>query len=790
MAHRLQYRRDTKANWLKYNPVLMEGEVGYETDTHHQKVGNGVSTYSELEYEIGVGNITQEMGDSESLVMSQKAVSEIGKQASTIGVDITAQSNIINRGAFINANGTMTSGEIHRISDTIALNKGDVINLITSTTLSTNTNMIWLSETDDNITSTDTRKLVGVGEKINEEDGIVCIEYVAVDDCYIIVQTAYEDCKLYRKASDIGKNINILNVQVNSGDIPISVGYAKRGYYINNRGVIASGDNHYLSNTIKLDFGDTIIFKASTTLSSSTNMIWLSEIADNITSNDGRKLVGVGVKITSANGVTEISYTAINTCYVVLQSSTLQSVVKMTKSLNDKINDVDIKIDNVADSIEGGSEILYNIGFSKRGYYINSKGVIASGTSHYLSDTLHLNIGDIIVFSASTALSTSTNMIWLSETADNITSADGRELVGVGEKINNSMGSTMLSYKATSSCYVILQSSVVPESISIQSSGVVQRINELSEYVAKVEDDIRGELSAIVYDIKSRAGIAYQSTAKSAARPLKILGIGNSWTRNPTTYLGEILNSIGIDCKIVLCYMGGRTLQDYSNLVSNDNANTYRDVWTKENGWIRGNEDDTKLYRMSEIIGMEDWDIVTLQQASQYGGMYDTFQPYLNNIIKWIKDSVNVMPTIYLQATWAYPNGYSGNNLTIFNDSYSGSSDIMYAKILEAYTLASEETKIKDIFLSAPMVQQIRTISGIDKIDTADGSHLDINGWYSLGLLWAHTLLREYMDSSLFGNISIDDVDYKPTAITLTDEQIAEIKDIAIEVVSNSSSYI
>lgn len=76
MAHRLQYRRDTKANWLKYNPVLMEGEVGYETDTHHQKVGNGVSTYSELEYEAGVGNITQEKGDSKTLVMSQKAVTE------------------------------------------------------------------------------------------------------------------------------------------------------------------------------------------------------------------------------------------------------------------------------------------------------------------------------------------------------------------------------------------------------------------------------------------------------------------------------------------------------------------------------------------------------------------------------------------------------------------------------------------------------------------------------------------------------------------------------------------
>lgn len=77
MAHRLQYRRDTRENWLKYNPVLMEGEVGYEIDTHHQKIGDGVNTYSELEYEVGVGNITQETGDSETLVMSQKIVSEL-----------------------------------------------------------------------------------------------------------------------------------------------------------------------------------------------------------------------------------------------------------------------------------------------------------------------------------------------------------------------------------------------------------------------------------------------------------------------------------------------------------------------------------------------------------------------------------------------------------------------------------------------------------------------------------------------------------------------------------------
>ena len=76
MADLIQFRRDTKENWLKYDPILLEGEVGYEIDTNLQKIGNGVDSYSNLEY-VGIGNITQETGDSEKLVISQKAVTEL-----------------------------------------------------------------------------------------------------------------------------------------------------------------------------------------------------------------------------------------------------------------------------------------------------------------------------------------------------------------------------------------------------------------------------------------------------------------------------------------------------------------------------------------------------------------------------------------------------------------------------------------------------------------------------------------------------------------------------------------
>lgn len=46
----LKIRRDTQSNWVSYNPVLLEGEIGFETDTRKIKVGNGTSNWNDLDY--------------------------------------------------------------------------------------------------------------------------------------------------------------------------------------------------------------------------------------------------------------------------------------------------------------------------------------------------------------------------------------------------------------------------------------------------------------------------------------------------------------------------------------------------------------------------------------------------------------------------------------------------------------------------------------------------------------------------------------------------------------------
>src|SRR5690349_7099963 len=50
MAVRIQLRRDTAANWVSENPVLAEGEIGFETNTSQFKIGDGVNGWLSLDY--------------------------------------------------------------------------------------------------------------------------------------------------------------------------------------------------------------------------------------------------------------------------------------------------------------------------------------------------------------------------------------------------------------------------------------------------------------------------------------------------------------------------------------------------------------------------------------------------------------------------------------------------------------------------------------------------------------------------------------------------------------------
>lgn len=55
MSVTIQLRRGTAAQWTSTNPILAEGELGYETDTLAYKIGDGTSAWSALTYTVLTG---------------------------------------------------------------------------------------------------------------------------------------------------------------------------------------------------------------------------------------------------------------------------------------------------------------------------------------------------------------------------------------------------------------------------------------------------------------------------------------------------------------------------------------------------------------------------------------------------------------------------------------------------------------------------------------------------------------------------------------------------------------
>lgn len=85
MADKIQHRRDTAERWKQYNPILLEGEVGYELDTDQYKLGDGEHAWNDLPYRGDP--CLQQTGQSTTTPMSQKAVTD---ELNTINSKISA----------------------------------------------------------------------------------------------------------------------------------------------------------------------------------------------------------------------------------------------------------------------------------------------------------------------------------------------------------------------------------------------------------------------------------------------------------------------------------------------------------------------------------------------------------------------------------------------------------------------------------------------------------------------------------------------------------------------------
>lgn len=83
---KIQLRHDTAANWTTVNPVLLEGEIGIETDTKKQKIGDGSTAWNSLDYDLA-STALQSITSSD--VTSALGYTPVNKSGDTMSGDLT-----------------------------------------------------------------------------------------------------------------------------------------------------------------------------------------------------------------------------------------------------------------------------------------------------------------------------------------------------------------------------------------------------------------------------------------------------------------------------------------------------------------------------------------------------------------------------------------------------------------------------------------------------------------------------------------------------------------------------
>ncbi len=128
---------------------------------------------------------------------------------------------------------------------------------------------------------------------------------------------------------------------------------------------------------------------------------------------------------------------------------------------------------------------------------------------------------------------------------------------------------------------------------------------------------------------------------------MKILAIGNSFSRNATTYLHQTAAAQGISLTAVNLYIGGCSLETHRRHWSTGEAAYELDI----NGETTG-----KTVSARDVMAQGGWDAVVTQQASHDSGWMDTYEPFLTELTDaWRKAAPGAR--LLLHETWAYEKG-------------------------------------------------------------------------------------------------------------------------------------
>ncbi|MBE6903117.1 MAG: DUF4886 domain-containing protein [Ruminococcaceae bacterium] len=213
---------------------------------------------------------------------------------------------------------------------------------------------------------------------------------------------------------------------------------------------------------------------------------------------------------------------------------------------------------------------------------------------------------------------------------------------------------------------------------------------------------------------------------------MKILSIGNSFSQDAHQWLHQLAKQQGFEIETVNLYIGGCDLETHWNNAVNNNA--FYDL--EKNG----NQTGEKI-SILQAIKLENWDVITLQQASHFSGIPETYKPYLKNLSSYIRELCPFTKILFHQ-TWAYETDSDHGGFV----SYESNQKIMFDKITATATQMADSINA-EIIPVGKVIQHIReNLPEFDYQNGAlslcrDGFHLSLDyGRYAAAATWLRVL--------------------------------------------------
>lgn len=227
--------------------------------------------------------------------------------------------------------------------------------------------------------------------------------------------------------------------------------------------------------------------------------------------------------------------------------------------------------------------------------------------------------------------------------------------------------------------------------------------------------------------------LTFCSLGVEARNVIKVLTIGNSFSEDAVeNYLYDLAKAAGDSLVIGNLYIGGCSLETHSkNAASNAPNYSYRKI-------VGGKKTITPGQTLSFGIKDEPWDYISFQQASPYSGLYESYFPYLPNLMDYVAaHALNPKVKYILHRTWAYAKNSPHKGFA----NYQNDQDQMFKAIVKATNEVSDKVqRFKILIPTGTAIQNVRT-SAIGDSLTRDGYHLQLTyGRYTAACTWLEAL--------------------------------------------------